>query len=128
MQVKNLYFDEKAVDLEADASYIMRIPIFITICKEEWQMSPKDHSNYQKKVISSYYDNLDSIMLGKLQELVTELYLADSQKKSDKLWERAHNAMVKLKIKPQIIKHIMKAHSVEVFAKNLQDWLKITKK
>jgi hypothetical protein len=91
-------------------------------------MSSKDHSSYQNKVISRYYDNLDTIMLGKLQELVTELYLADSQKKSDKLWERAHKAMVKLKIKPQIMDHIMKTRSVEVFAKNLQDWLKITKK
>jgi hypothetical protein len=91
-------------------------------------MSPQDHSNYQKKIISSYYDNLDSIMLGKLQELVTELYLADSQKKSDRLWERAYKAMVKIKIKPAIIDHIMKTRSVEVFAKNVQDWSKITKK
>ncbi len=91
-------------------------------------MSPKNHSNYQKKVISRYYDNLDSIMLGKLQELVTELYLADSQKKSDKLWERAHKAMIKIKIKPALIDHIMKTRSVEVLAKNVQDWLKITKK
>jgi hypothetical protein len=91
-------------------------------------MSPQDHSNYQKKIISSYYDNLDSIMLGKLQELVTELYLADSQKKSDRLWERAYKAMVKIKIKPAIIDHIMKTRSVEVFAKNVQDWSKISKK
>ena len=70
-------------------------------------MGAQDRSNYQKKVISSYYDNLDSIMLGKLQELVTELYLADSQKKSDRLWERAYKAMIKIKIKPAIIDHIM---------------------
>ena len=91
-------------------------------------MSPQDHSNYQKKIISNYYDNLDSIMLGKLQELVTELYLADSQKKSDRLWERTYKAMVKMKIKPAIVNHIMKTRSVEVFAKNVQDWSKISKK
>jgi hypothetical protein len=91
-------------------------------------MGAKEHSNYQKKVISNYYDNLDSIMLGKLQELVTELYLADSQKKSDRLWERAEKAMIKIKIKPAIIDHIMKTRSVEVFAKNVQDWSKISKK
>ena len=91
-------------------------------------MGTQDRSNYQKKVISNYYDNIDSIMLGKLQELVTELYLADSQKKSDRLWERAHNAMEKIKIKPAIIGHIMKTRSVEVFAKNVQDWSKISKK
>lgn len=91
-------------------------------------MGAKERSNYQKKVISSYYENLDSIMLGKLQELVTDLYLADSQKKADRLWERAHKAMIKIKIKPAIIDHIMKTRSVEVFAKNVQDWSKISKK
>jgi len=91
-------------------------------------MAAKERSNYQNKVISRYYENLDSIMLGKLQELVTELYLADSQKKSDKLWERAQKAMVQIKVKPAIIDHIMKTRSVEVFAKNVQDWSKISKK
>lgn len=88
----------------------------------------KEHSSYQKKVISNYYQNLDSIMLGKLQELVTELYLAESKAKSDRLWDRAHKAMLKLKIKPNIIEHIMKTRSVEVLAKNLNDWMKISKK
>ncbi|MCF7954762.1 MAG: hypothetical protein K9M75_03060 [Phycisphaerae bacterium] len=91
-------------------------------------MGVQDRSSYQKKVISRYYENMDSIMLGKLQELVTELYLADSQKKSDRLWDRAEKAMVKIKIKPAIIGHIMKTRSVEVFAKNVQDWSKISKK
>ena len=91
-------------------------------------MGVKEHTNYQKKVISRYYENLDSIMLGKLQELVTELYLADSQKKSDRLWERAYKAMVKIKVKPAVVDHIMKTRSVEVFAKNVQDWSKIGQK
>lgn len=91
-------------------------------------MGTQDRSSYQKKVISRYYDNIDTIMLGKLQELVTELYLADSQKKSDRLWDRAHKAMIKIKIKPAIMDHIMKTRSVEVFAKNVQDWSKISKK
>ena len=61
-------------------------------------------------------------MLQKLGELVTELYLADTQAKKDRLWDRAHKAMVKLKIKPAIIDHIMKKQNVEILAKNLQDW------
>lgn len=61
-------------------------------------------------------------MLTRLGELVTELYLADTKKKADKLWERAHKAMVKLKIKPAIINNIMKKRSVEILAKNLADW------
>lgn len=87
-------------------------------------MAQKQYNSYQQKVISSYYDNLDSIMLGKLQELVTELYLAETETKQNKLWDRAHKAMIKLKIKPEVITHIMKTRSTMVLAKNLDDWLK----
>ncbi|AQT67755.1 hypothetical protein STSP2_00904 [Anaerohalosphaera lusitana] len=88
----------------------------------------KERSQYQKNVISRYYENLDNIMLSKLQELVTELYLADSKAKQDRLWERVEKAMVKLKIKPAMIEHIMSQRSVTVLAKNLEDWLKASKK
>ncbi|MHC5059950.1 MAG: hypothetical protein ACYTFK_02540 [Planctomycetota bacterium] len=88
---------------------------------------PKNYSKYQQDVISRYYQNLDVIMLGKLQELVTELYLADSQNKKDRLWDRAHKAMVKLKIKPAIIEHIMKTRSTTVLAKNVEKWLKVNR-
>ena len=90
-------------------------------------MAKKDYSTYQQNVISRYYDNLDTIMLGKLQELVTDLYLADSKAKKDRLWERAHKAMIKLKIRPAIIEHIMAKRDVTVLAKNIEDWLKTTK-
>jgi hypothetical protein len=85
-------------------------------------MTKKEYSQYQKAVISGYYDNLDTIMLGKLSELVTELYLADKEAKKTRLWQRAHKAMVKLKVPPVIIDHIMEKKDVEILAKNLQDW------
>ena len=37
--------------------------------------------------------------------------------------EDAEKAMQKLKIKPQIINHIMTKKNPEILAKNLQDWL-----
>ena len=92
--------------------------------KRKGLIVPKDYSKYQQDVISRYYENLDVIMLGKLQELVTELYLADSRNKQDRLWDRAHKAMVKLKIKPAIVEHIMKIRSTTVLARNVADWLK----
>lgn len=79
-------------------------------------------SNYQNKVIAGYYDNLDTIMLRKLGELVTELYLADTPARQNRLWQRAHKAMIKLKVPSVIIDHIMRTRSVEILAKNLQDW------
>ena len=54
--------------------------------------------------------------------------MADTQVKQNRLWQRAHEAMVKLKVPPAIIDHIMEKKDVEVLAKNLQDWLAYKKK
>jgi hypothetical protein len=86
-------------------------------------MAKRPYSQYQKNTISQYYDNLDTIMLQKLSELVTELYLAETPAKKDRLWQRAHKAMKNLKIAPVIIEHIMTKKDVEILAKNLNDWL-----
>ena len=90
-------------------------------------MTGQNLSKYQKNVISSYYSNLDAIMLNKLSELVTELYLAESAAKRKRLWGRVEKAMLNLKIPPAIIEHIMSKRDVEILAKNLQDWLKACK-
>ncbi len=91
-------------------------------------MAKNDYSQYQKAVRSGYYNNLEAIMLGKLGELVTELYLADTKAKQNRLWQRANKAMVKLKVPPAIIDHIMEKKDVQILAKNLQDWLANKKK
>jgi hypothetical protein len=86
-------------------------------------MAKREYSDYQKNVISNYYQNLDSINLTKLGELVSELYLAETNVKKDRLWQRAHKAMLNLKIPPAIIGHIMAKKDVRILAKNLNDWL-----
>lgn len=95
---------------------------------KDGEMTGKDHSEYQKSVISGYYANLDSIMLAKIGELVTELYLAETAKKRDRLWQRAEKAMIKLKIKPAIIRHILERKDPKILAKNLEDWLSADKR
>ena len=87
-------------------------------------MSKKQLSTYQQGVIKNYYANINTISLQKLGELVTELYLADSEKKKERLWQKAHKAMLNLKIAPAIIEHIMQKRDVQILAKNLQDWQK----
>jgi hypothetical protein len=86
-------------------------------------MAKEEYSPYQKKVISDYYANLDTIMLSKLSDLVSELYLAESQAKKDRFWQKARKAMENLKIPTAIIEHIMEKRDVEILAKNLKDWL-----
>ena len=86
-------------------------------------MAGREYSQYQKNVINNYYGNLDTIMLGKLSELVSELYLAETDIKRDKLWQRVHKAMLNLKIPPAIISHIMAKKDVKILAQNLNDWM-----
>ena len=83
---------------------------------------------FRSGVIKRYYDNLQEATLGKLQEMVTELYLADSEAKQKRLWDRVHKAMLKLKVRPNIIEHIMSKKDVTVLAKNLEDWLRASNK
>jgi hypothetical protein len=87
-------------------------------------MAQQDYSENQQKIISRYYSNLDTLMLQKLQAMVSELYLAESDKKKDRLWKRVRQAMENLKVPSPILEHIMSTRDVEVLAKNLQDWLK----
>ena len=87
-------------------------------------MARQDYTAHQQNIISKYYENLDTIMLGKLQELVTELYLADTQAKRDRLWKRVQQAMAKLGIPGPLADHIVASKDVEVLARNVQDWLK----
>lgn len=87
-------------------------------------MVKKEYSNYQTDVIGRYYANVDLISLDNLQRLVTELYLEESEKKRERLWARAQKSMIKLKVKPAIVEHIMKERDVTILAKNVEDWLK----
>ena len=93
-------------------------------------MAKDEYSEYQKAKISAYYANLDTIMLGKLSNLVSELYLVETEEKekAERLWKKARKAMEKLNIPEVIIDHIMEKQDVEILAKNLQDWLKASER
>ena len=86
-------------------------------------MAQRDYSEHQQRIITKYYNHLDAIMLQKLQELVGELYLADTEAKRKRLWERVHKAMLNLKLPDPVMEHIMAQKNVETLARNLQDWL-----
>jgi len=55
---------------------------------------------------------------------VTELYLADTAAKQDRLWKRVATAMDHLKIKEPIAAHILSQRKVELLANHLKDWMK----
>jgi hypothetical protein len=88
----------------------------------------KEYSKYQKNIINQYYGHLDTIMLQKLQELVTELYLAEGPDMKKRLWERAQKAMANLKIPSDVISRIMEKQNVETLAAKVQEWLSAPRK
>jgi hypothetical protein len=52
-----------------------------------------ERSKYQKGIIRRYYEKREEISTQRLGEIVTELYLADSEKKKARLWEQAEKAL-----------------------------------
>jgi hypothetical protein len=82
-----------------------------------------EYTPYQKKIIERYYDRRDEIMLTRLGEIVSELYLADTDAKLKRLWKRAEAAMKGLKVPDGLIQHILTQRRPEVLADNLKDWL-----
>jgi hypothetical protein len=52
-------------------------------------MAKRDLSRHQKKIVDRYYEHRDTIAVNKLGEIVSELYLTDSAKKQQQLWDRA---------------------------------------
>jgi hypothetical protein len=82
-----------------------------------------DYSPHQKKIIDRYYKNRGGIMLTKLQEIVTELYLSESDAALKRLWTRASRAMQTLEIPKSLIEHILEKRDPEILASNLRRWL-----
>ena len=82
-----------------------------------------EYTRHQQKIIERYYDRRDEIMLSKLGEIVTELFLAEDEAKAKRLWERAAKAMRALRIPESISSHITSQRDPETLARNLKQWL-----
>lgn len=79
-------------------------------------------SSYQDRIIKNYYQNRDSIMLQKLGELVTDLYLAEGKART-RLWERITVALENLKIPATRIEQMVKSDNPTLVANLLQELL-----
>ena len=63
-------------------------------------------SPYQRRVIRDYYKNRHAIMLQRLGEMVTDLYLAEG-KARERLWKRIAQALENLEVPAARIEHIV---------------------
>jgi hypothetical protein len=77
-------------------------------------------SAYQQKVIRNYYDNKDAIMLQRLGELVTDLYLAEGKART-RVWTRVESTLQNLGIPQKRIDHIHDADNPTMLADLLKE-------
>ena len=85
-------------------------------------MSNRNYSPHQQKVIKRYYDNRDAIDDQRLSELVTNLYLATG-KKQEKMWDTAEQIMNRMGLPESRIQHVMDVRDPAVLAKIVEELL-----
>ncbi len=81
-----------------------------------------EYSKFQQKVIKNYYDNQGTLLLQKLGEHITDLYLAEGKARA-KRWQLVASTLEKLKIPATRIKHIQDKDDPTLVAKLLQELL-----
>ena len=80
-------------------------------------------TKYQQNIIKNYYQNRENISLQRLQELVTELYLAEG-KKRDQHWKAIVGHLEKLGVKQDTIDHLIKQNKPELVLGVVESFLK----
>lgn len=74
-----------------------------------------ERTKYQERIIKNYYENRESISLQRVQELATELYLAEG-KKREKYWKQLVPHLEKLGVGQETIDHLLKQDKPELVA------------
>lgn len=81
-----------------------------------------ERTKYQEKIIRNYYQNHDAILLQRLGEQVTELYLAEGKART-KQWEKVKTSLEKLKVPASRVKHVVESDNPSLVAKLLEELL-----
>lgn len=81
-----------------------------------------ERSRYQQQVIKNYYKNQDSILLDRLSDLVSKLYLAEGKTRA-RLWKNAVEALEKLELPKSRIEHLLKQDDPALLAGVVQELL-----
>jgi hypothetical protein len=77
----------------------------------------QDRTPYQQRIIRNYYRNLDAIRAQRLADLVGEIWLADTPRKRDRLWERARELLDRGGDAPPEVKEILERRDAEALAR-----------
>ncbi len=79
-------------------------------------------SPYQQRVIRDYYRNQDAILIQRLGDLVTDLYLAEGKSRV-RLWKRVAITLEKLKVPGKQLQHIVQSDNPALVANLLKQLL-----
>ena len=85
-------------------------------------MTGPPRSNYQDRIIRNYYRHRDEIMLQRLGELVTDLYLAEGKARA-RLWKRVAEALAKLKVRKDQVQNLVRSDNPALVANKLKELL-----
>ncbi len=83
-------------------------------------MADRDHTPYQRKVIQRYYRNQDAAKGQRLQEIVSDLYLATTPKKRETLWARTEELLAHAGVPAAEASRIVSSRNVEALAQVVQ--------
>jgi hypothetical protein len=84
----------------------------------------RDYTPYQQRVIQRYYRNQEDLRTQSLAELVSDLYLATTDKRKETLWKRAEALLLALGQKPETVAHVVgnrRIDALAAFAAKAQD-------
>jgi hypothetical protein len=82
-------------------------------------MAMENFTRHQQGIIRSYYQNRDTVSFQRVQELLTDIYLAEGKKK-EKLWDSMFNHLEKLGVPADQINHIKTKRDPELIAQIIQ--------
>lgn len=74
-----------------------------------------ERSKYQEKIIKNYYQNRESISIQRVQELITDLYLAEGKKRAQ-VWKSLESHLDKAGLPAKEIEHLKKQDNPELVA------------
>lgn len=80
----------------------------------------RHRSKHVQNKIRNFYENREASGLQRLQELVTELYLAEGKKRTQ-TWGYIEKALEKTGVKPERIAHLREKDDPQLLAKVVEE-------
>ncbi len=85
------------------------------------QKNNKGYTQYQKKVIKSFYDNKDTRLVQKLGELVSNLYLETNEKRIETGWKKIKKMLTDINVHPGEVEYLTKDKNLSMISKKLDE-------